>query len=388
MATTCDSFFLDAISDEVPESVADAYENAVPDPPSKTFPDSNTNAESSNAIAEPRQTPDRPQENDATSQVMLHFVTGKFRFSNSCELGVLDEHPEVLKAISSNQCLSTSAFLKPALDAVMAELQPLMMIPVAVRLVVISLRLAADILPNHDLLPQHENSRKQQELADFVQQELGQAVPYYQWQGPKVHCGRIQYLMALLEEAVRVMSVPWDLLTEALKLDAAAIHASRHVVHMLVNLGQELAEACGTWSADILRSMQASQKGRQPPRLVTSGLSKAEENGVELAISPESEDELPSPSEFVRSKRATKNARAGAGAPKTPEDDVAESGSAGRLSCFQVPRVPPTHLKQELRSVGKQPCGKEQPAEMPLRTGLMTGRNRQCGAKLHTAQVC
>ena len=40
----------------------------------------------------------------------------------------MNEHPEALQAITSNQCLSTSAFLKPALNAAMAELRPSMMV--------------------------------------------------------------------------------------------------------------------------------------------------------------------------------------------------------------------------------------------------------------------
>lgn len=112
-------------------------------------------------------------------------VVGEHRFSDSCELGVLNEHPETLNSITSNKCLSTSD-LKPAMEAAMAELRPSMMMPVAVRLTAISLRLVAGFWPNHQPLPQDENAGEgeQQKLAEIVQHELGKAVPYYQWQGP------------------------------------------------------------------------------------------------------------------------------------------------------------------------------------------------------------
>ena len=97
-----------------------------------------------------------PERNEPP-QAMLTFVMGEHRFSDSCELGVLNEHPKALETITSNQCLSTSAFLTPALHAVMAEMRPLMMVQVAVRLTATTLRLVAKILPTESAMPESQS---------------------------------------------------------------------------------------------------------------------------------------------------------------------------------------------------------------------------------------
>ena len=254
---------------------------------------------------------------------MIIFIIGEHQFSDSCELGVLNERPEALKMITSNQCLSTSAFLHPALHAAMAELRPSMMVQVAVRLTAITLRLVGEILPSQPPLPQYEGlgEDEQQKLSETVRHELEQALPYYQWQGPRNYYGRVQYLMALLEEAIRILAVPTESLTAALKADGAATRASQQVAQSIVDLGQSPADVCGAWAANILLSMRASRKARQPPRCLTPD---------------QSDGELPSPSEFVRRKTDAKAARAlslvEAGVPKAADDGVVNYGSAGKLS--------------------------------------------------------
>ena len=130
--------------------------------------------------------------------------------------------PEALKTITSNQCLSNSAFLNPALQAVMAHLRPTMMVQVAVRLIAIALRLIGETLPAQDISLQCEY--EQQKPSETVRRELDHTLPHYQWQGPRNYCGRIQYLMALLGEAIRVLAV-----TEALKVDKLATLALERV---------------------------------------------------------------------------------------------------------------------------------------------------------------
>ena len=336
-----ESFFLNAISEEATQAPPPDHEDSlesrdISSTESATNPDTKAHAEPSNAVIEPRKTADGPQDENDPPQAMLIFVMGDHRVSDSCALGVLNEHPEALKAITSNQCLRTSAFLKPALEAAMAELRPSMMMPVAVRLTAISLRLVAGILPNHQTSPQDDNvdEGEQQKLAEIVQHELGQAVPYYQWQGPTNYCGRIQHLMALLEEAIRIMAVPSDLLTAALKLDAAAAHISQQVLRSILDLGQKPEDVCGTWAADTLLSAWILRKARRPPQCLAPDSSRVKENGINLAVSSdsESEEELPSPSKFVQRRPDAKAGRA-----LSPEDKVraaddqnVKSGSAGK----------------------------------------------------------
>ena len=150
MESTDQSFFLDAISDESTQSLMEEW---VEIPESYNSEGEGGTAElssnasitgSSNVAIEPTEMP----ENTDYSQAKVIFVVGEHRFSDSCDLGVLIKHHEALQAITSNQCLSTSAFLRPALYAAMAELRPSMMVQVAVRLTAITLRLAAKILPS------------------------------------------------------------------------------------------------------------------------------------------------------------------------------------------------------------------------------------------------
>ena len=221
MESAHQSFFHDAISDERARSLAD---DLVETPESRDekhhiptgLSGSNKTAEPSNAIVEPTETLERSD----PAQALVIFVLGEHRFSDSCELGVMNEHPEALQTITSNQCLSTSAFLKPALHAAMAELRPSMMVQVAVRLTAITLRLAAKILrTQHPIQDPEVCETEQQELSETVRCELQRAVPFYQWQGPRNYYGRVQYLMTLLQGAIRALAVPTSSLAEALKED-------------------------------------------------------------------------------------------------------------------------------------------------------------------------
>ena len=78
-------------------------------------------AESSDAVVDPAEM------SEHSEQALVIFILGEHRFSNSYELGIMDEHLEALQAITSNQCLSISAFLKPVLYTAIAELRPSMM---------------------------------------------------------------------------------------------------------------------------------------------------------------------------------------------------------------------------------------------------------------------
>ena len=341
--TTNESFPLGQTSDEVAPSLTagrDGSSESRDLTPTITSSDAQTQLEPSNAVIEPQKPTDRPQGANAPPQAMLIFVMGDHCVSDSCELGVLNEHPEALETTTSNRCLSTSAFLKPALDAAMAELRPSMMVPIAVRLTAISLRLVAGILQNREPSPQREDAGgdEQQELAEFVRHKLGQAVPYYQWQGPRNYCGRIQYLMALREEAIRVMAVPTSSLAEALRLDVQAAGASRRLAQSISSIEQSLEEVCGVRASSLLQSMWASQKVDQPPQRPEPEYRKVNANGIEQMDVPdsESEDELPSPSEFVPRKTDNKapptSSQAQMRISKAVENESAKPGCAGRLS--------------------------------------------------------
>ena len=130
------------------------------------------------------------------------------------------------------------------------------MVQIAVRLAALTLRLVAKILPteNHsqDEAPCKDEEEK---LLEIIQRELGQAIPYYEWQGPRNHFGRARYLMILLEEAFRLLAVPTTLFVEALKQDPPAAHASKYLAEAIRDLGQTNADLCGAWAADILLSV-------------------------------------------------------------------------------------------------------------------------------------
>ena len=222
MDASNESFFTDALSDELCDQVtqtptADNLDKPESRETERSQPmntlDVITEAVLIEGITPSQKASERPQDQSTSPQAVLTFVMGEHQFSDSCELGVLNEHPEALKTVTSNQYLTTSAFLNPALHAAMAELRPSIMVQVAVRLITISLRLVANILPNQRYPPSYEGpgKDKQHELAETIRHELDRALPYFHWQAARNHYGRVQYLMALLEEAIRVLAVPMDL---------------------------------------------------------------------------------------------------------------------------------------------------------------------------------
>ncbi|KAK3045798.1 hypothetical protein LTR09_012658 [Extremus antarcticus] len=270
----------------------------------------------SNAIVDSRQTPNARQEHNAPPQAMLIFVIGEHRFEDSCDLGVLNEHPEALETITSNQCLRTSAFLYPALHPVMAELRPSMMVQVAVRPTAITLRLVAEILPTDHVTHQDESARgdEQQRLSDTIRNKLEQAVPYYPWQGPRNYYGRVQYLMSLLEDAVRVLAVSPGSLTAAVKMDAAANRALGRVAPSIFHLGHSAADVRGVWAAETLLSVWTPEKkdskshdriASRPEETVSAArhenvIPPGQHAARSIQPDPASEAELPSPSTFIR----------------------------------------------------------------------------------------
>ena len=99
--------------------------------------------------------PSQSQEQEVSTYVKFIFVLGEDSFSDTFELGVLDEHPKALESITSHPCLSLLAFLKPAIQAVIARLLPSIIVQIAVRLTALMLRLVALIL----LTEKHLQSR-------------------------------------------------------------------------------------------------------------------------------------------------------------------------------------------------------------------------------------
>ena len=327
------SLFHVAISDETDQSLADAVIEMLESRDEEHLPTelsiSHNTSEPSNAIAKPTETLDR---NDHP-QAFVVFVLGEHRFSNSCELGVMNEHPEALQAITSNQCLSSSAFLKPALNAAMAELRPSMMVQVAVRLTAITLRLAAKILQTQDTTTQDPDvcETEQNTLSETIRGELERAVPYYQWQGPRNYYGRVQYLMALLQETVRVLAVPTSSLAEALKEDVQGSQAVKHVARSVFDLGDGLSDVCGTWAAEnVLLSWEKQSGLKTPNNRKADARQETVDNATKPSkppscVTPDSDPEqLPSPSTFIRKKPIRMT---GVRLPRAVNDGTTKQGS-------------------------------------------------------------
>ena len=310
-------FFHDAICDETDQSSADALvempesrdeEHLIP----TELAGSNDTAEPSNAIVEQTET---LRCNDPPRALVI-FVLGEHQFSDSCELGVINEHPDALQAITSNQCLSTSAFLKPVLHAAMAELRPSMMMQVAVRLTAITMRLAAKILQTQDTTTQNPGvcETEHHRLSETICGELERAVPYYQWQGPRNYYGRVQYLMALLQEAIRVLAVPTSSLAEALKEDAQGDQTAKQLARSVFDSGDSLSDVCGIWAAENVLSWWEKQSDLKTPRgqMPVAGQESADDESrpskPPSCMTPNSDSEqLPSPSTFVRKKPVWRN---------------------------------------------------------------------------------
>ena len=345
------SFFHDVICDETDQSLADALveipeshdeEQHIP----TEFASSNDTAELSNAIVEQTETLGC---NDPPRALVI-FVLGEHRFSDSCELGVINEHPDALQAITSNQCLSTSAFLKPVLHAAMAELRPSLMMQVAVRLTAITTRLAAKILHIQDTTTRDpdvcetEHHRLSETIrGETIRGELERAVPYYQWQGPRNYYGRVQYLMALLEDAIRVLAVPTSSLAETLKEDAQGNQAAKELARSVLNLGDSLSDVCGTWAAENVLSWWEKQSDLETPRGQKADTDQGSADNETKPSKPPScmtpnsdSEQLPSPSTFVR-KKPVRRTSPNSTAAETSLQEAVNDGAAKQGSREGMP---------------------------------------------------
>ncbi|KAI7423214.1 hypothetical protein KC336_g7942 [Hortaea werneckii] len=269
--STHQSFFLDTISPDAGPSLLGGEESLVA---SRDIPvvepwsvdgGTDTEAESSHTNTESTRTAHGQGDVHLAPQAMLVFIIGEHCVSDSCKVGVINDYPEASKTITSNACLDSSSFLAPVLQA-MAELRLSMMLQVAVRLTAISLRLIAELLQGDHVSTQSGGSRddEQRKLLQHVHCKLDQALPYYRWQGSRIYHGRAQYIAALLEEAIRVLAVPKEALTEALKRDAPASHAASRVVQSAHDHGWSPEDVCGVWAAETL--LPAAAVDRRTPK--------------------------------------------------------------------------------------------------------------------------
>lgn len=326
--TPSQSHFLDALSHDNGPNPAGTGEqhtrsrDIVPTGLSTSGANTDVRGESK-AISEPVKTTGGPGEPRLAHQATLTFVIGGQRVSESSELGILNEHPEALEKITSDARLDTSSFLIPALQAAMGELRQSMKLQTAVRLSTVSLRMMAELLPENRALHQADESREDlpRGLLESVRRELDRALPYYQWQGPRNYCGRVQYIAALLEEGIRVLALPKEALTDALQLDVAAVDAIKRMAKSIQDLGQTPADVCGVWAAHTL--LPASTLAKEADK------SLVDEDTVSYASDGESDD-LPSPSRLVPRKRVTGAAR---GEIATQTDTATPGSQAGRSWC-------------------------------------------------------
>jgi len=53
-----------------------------------------------------------------------------------------------------------------------------------------------------------ENQRKEQDHSKNIRSRLDENLSYFEWQGASNRHARVQYLMTLLEEAIRVLAPP------------------------------------------------------------------------------------------------------------------------------------------------------------------------------------
>ena len=118
------------------------------------------------------------------------------------------------------------------------------MVQITVRLAAISIRLANETLsiPRQD---EGNGAGEQQRLLASVHIRLNEALPYYQWQGPRNYYGRVQYLMVLLEETIRVLGVPMEVLTAALEADETANRAFQRIARCILSFDGSPADVCG-----------------------------------------------------------------------------------------------------------------------------------------------
>ncbi|KAF2158767.1 hypothetical protein M409DRAFT_61356 [Zasmidium cellare ATCC 36951] len=200
---------------------------------------------------------------DNPPQATLTFVIQDQNFSNSVELGILNEHPEALKAITPTQSLTSSTFFVPAIRAAMSVLQSEWVDRLAAELTAISLQQVEEVLSRSNPLAS-ESSMEYQEFADIIGGKLNEALPRFEWQGPTNSFARARYIMAMLEEALRVLGARTEPLITALRSHARARSALKRIAHAIAESDRSPAELYGQWAHDTLLS--ALLFGRKPNR--------------------------------------------------------------------------------------------------------------------------
>lgn len=110
------------------------------------------------------------------------------------------------------------------------RMHPFLMTQVAVRLTAVSLHFLREILQGDPEPDMDEYQCQERKLSVDIRRRLDEALPYFQWQGAINRHARAQYLMALLEEAIRSLAPPIDLFVNALTADSASTQAFQPIM--------------------------------------------------------------------------------------------------------------------------------------------------------------
>ena len=189
-------------------------------------------------------------------QSMLTIAMGEQIVSESLNIGIFNDYPDSLEDISSNDCLSTTDLLVPALQLAMKELRQSIMLQLAVRVTEILLRMMAELLPGQRPVdPSAGLHEYRTGFSETAHRALDQAVPHYQLQGLRTYWGRTEYVAALLREAIQVLTVPADLLVEALRMDVKASQTVTHILDTIVELDENPKDVLGAWAAPVFLSI-------------------------------------------------------------------------------------------------------------------------------------
>nr|POF02149.1 hypothetical protein CFP56_69064 [Quercus suber] len=176
---------------------------------------------------------------------MLIFVMGKQHFCDSVESGDYHERLEALRGHHSTRPLTSLAFWRPTTKAAMAELRLSPMNQMAVQLIIICLRMVAQVLETSDGQATTEGGVEYWKLAAVVQRELSKALQYFWWQLKTNQFGRARDLTALLGDTLRILRTEAEFLMDRLRSHARARSALRDVARAMGNSIHSSAERQG-----------------------------------------------------------------------------------------------------------------------------------------------
>jgi hypothetical protein len=235
-------------------------------------------------------TDDLPQ-GDFTAEAQAHWLDGSLAVS---AFFTARQYPGELWQLSSFPYLSTRELVDRVLDK--KSLRRAMALQIGANIVTHCVPAVANILHREDRqclcrLPVGDTNT---DIVDWLNQQVGLAVPEYQWHAGATPYARVNYLMVLVEEVFRTLPVSWDEAVGQSGDGETVRDALKCIVQAVRSAKLEPQVVLGTWAA---RNMIPNLHGSEQERLLGSETMdrKSEDNPHALGTSEGDEGAILSP---------------------------------------------------------------------------------------------